>query len=43
MIEAIQDIDGIIKAVDMARLMNGGHIDGRVARGIANKIIKQAG
>ena len=43
MIEAIQDIDGIIKAIGMARLMNDGHIDGRVARGIANDIIKQAG
>lgn len=43
MIEAIQDIDGIIKAICMARLMNDGHIDGRVARGIANEIIKQAG
>jgi len=43
MIEAIQDIDGIIKAIAMARLMNDGHIDGRVARGIANDIIKQAG
>ncbi len=43
MIEAIQDIDAIIKAIAMARLMNDGHIDGRVARRIANEIIKQAG
>ena len=43
MIEAIHDIDSIIKEIGTVKLMNNGRIDGRVARGIADRIIKQSG
>jgi hypothetical protein len=37
MIAALQDIDGIIKAVAIERLRSEGGIDGRTARGIASQ------
>jgi len=43
MLEAIIDIDTIIKAIALARLKNDGQMDGRIARGIANAIVRQAG
>ena len=43
MTEAIHNIDSIIKEIGTAKLMKNGRIDGRVARGIASRIVKQSG
>jgi len=43
MLDALKDIDSIIKAIAKARLMSNGLVDGRVARGIANEVARLAG
>ena len=43
MIAALQDIDSIIKAIAIERLRSDGGIDGRIARGIASRILKASG
>ena len=43
MIQAIEDINAIIKELAIVRLKAEGGVDGRVAKGIANRIIQVSG
>ena len=43
MIQAIEDINAIIKEMATVRLKAEGGVDGRVARGIANRIVQVSG
>lgn len=43
MIQAIENINAIIKELAILRLKTEGSVDGRVARGIANRIIQASG
>lgn len=43
MIQAIEDINAIIKELAIIRLKAEGGVDGRVARGIANRIVQVSG
>lgn len=43
MIQAIEDINAIVKELAIVRLKTEGRVDGRVAKGIANRIIQVSG
>ena len=43
MIRAIEDINTIIKELAVIRLKSEGGVDGRVAKGIANRIVQASG
>ncbi len=43
MIQAIEDINAIIKELAIVRLKAEGGVDGRVAKGIANRIVQVSG